>query len=735
MVSTPGLTRSVSLPSQSSLGNETPRGKLTRSASLLEATTPILGAVEPQSPDGITSVPTILGTGGTESRQSKKSSKKSNRVSNDKKAKVHLASIAGAVTLGAVLAPFTGGLSLLPTVFVIMYGNASAITMYGGSEFVVGDKEKKKSESESPKHEDKPVLPPKHLFNAPAPTEPTHESEDVTDVTDVGGRGNTFNHCFNTNNYNSWYIFLDDQGGGLANSETEDMVNTPAESRADEGTQTTNVSLIDRASNSFTDINQVKVDKTLPHVSEKRLEDLRLKHQNSSDPNLAGLSHFLREGGGTADVQMVDIVGRDGVTAYALISTERQAAKGVTDTVATGVPTETQAAKVYTGKKWKVPIPVSVSLTNGAQAGSNYSPGPRYNLDSTHKRKVSNTEQAIGNQVETDTVVTGVPTETQAIKVYTGKKWKVPIPASVSLTNGAQTGSNYSPGPRYNLDSTHKRKGSNTEQAIGSQIDTDTVATVAPTETQAAKIQTDIKRGGPIPAPVSLTNGAQMGSNYSQGLRYNIGSMTTHMGGQTNVGNRGATRQVQTGEQRKVTPDNTTKNDITSDSGLAEGKNKVDLDKIGSRFIGKNGGHIQYKVPKFLDRPEAGTFMGSWRPIPEWLRGETDSFEFKEWRKNDLNAYLQSLNTKVLLSQGAVSMRGQNYLVGPMNNVRERVKERLQIIPKHRLPNYKEMAGLDFKTNSHLNKLARDNGSLIMYVPPVKIDNLVSLSFSSSSSQ
>ncbi|WP_229380980.1 hypothetical protein [Shewanella psychropiezotolerans] len=187
MVSTPGLTRSVSLPSQSSLGNETPRGKLTRSASLLEATTPILGAVEPQSPDGITSVPTILGTGGTESRQSKKSSKKSNRVSNDKKAKVHLASIAGAVTLGAVLAPFTGGLSLLPTVFVIMYGNASAITMYGGSEFVVGDKEKKKSESESPKHEDKPVLPPKHLFNAPAPTEPTHESEDVTDVTDVGG--------------------------------------------------------------------------------------------------------------------------------------------------------------------------------------------------------------------------------------------------------------------------------------------------------------------------------------------------------------------------------------------------------------------------------------------------------------------------------------------------------------------------------------------------------------------
>lgn len=37
-----------------------------------------------------------------------------------------------------MLAPFTGGLSLLPTAFVVLFGNASALAMYGGSEFFLG---------------------------------------------------------------------------------------------------------------------------------------------------------------------------------------------------------------------------------------------------------------------------------------------------------------------------------------------------------------------------------------------------------------------------------------------------------------------------------------------------------------------------------------------------------------------------------------------------------------------
>ncbi|MCL1736179.1 hypothetical protein L3X08_03870 [Vibrio parahaemolyticus] len=75
-----------------------------------------------------------------QAEKKKKVHKKSNKYSNHTKAKGHLAAIAGATTLGAVLAPFTGGLSLLPTAFVVLFGNASALAMYGGSEFVLGQK-------------------------------------------------------------------------------------------------------------------------------------------------------------------------------------------------------------------------------------------------------------------------------------------------------------------------------------------------------------------------------------------------------------------------------------------------------------------------------------------------------------------------------------------------------------------------------------------------------------------
>ncbi|KZW32857.1 hypothetical protein APF63_11550 [Vibrio parahaemolyticus] len=75
-----------------------------------------------------------------QAEKKKKIHKKSNKYSNHTKAKGHLAAIAGATTLGAVLAPFTGGLSLLPTAFVVLFGNASALAMYGGSEFVLGQK-------------------------------------------------------------------------------------------------------------------------------------------------------------------------------------------------------------------------------------------------------------------------------------------------------------------------------------------------------------------------------------------------------------------------------------------------------------------------------------------------------------------------------------------------------------------------------------------------------------------
>ncbi|GHW91321.1 lipoprotein VsaC [Vibrio cholerae] len=147
-----------------------------------------------------------------QAEKKKKVHKKSNKYSNHTKAKGHLAAIAGATTLGAVLAPFTGGLSLLPTAFVVLFGNATALAMYGGSEFVLGQQgannqlEDKKEPEENKQPEDLVPLPPR-----PMPTYEFHGFDEIDgrripDDNEPGekgadGKGNTFNYSpvFNFN--------------------------------------------------------------------------------------------------------------------------------------------------------------------------------------------------------------------------------------------------------------------------------------------------------------------------------------------------------------------------------------------------------------------------------------------------------------------------------------------------------------------------------------------------------
>ncbi len=147
-----------------------------------------------------------------QAEKKKKVHKKSNKYSNHTKAKGHLAAIAGATTLGAVLAPFTGGLSLLPTAFVVLFGNATALAMYGGSEFVLGQQgannqlEDKKEPEENKQPEDLVPLPPR-----PIPTYEFHGFDEIDgrripDDNEPGekgadGKGNTFNYSpvFNFN--------------------------------------------------------------------------------------------------------------------------------------------------------------------------------------------------------------------------------------------------------------------------------------------------------------------------------------------------------------------------------------------------------------------------------------------------------------------------------------------------------------------------------------------------------
>ncbi|MDF2185989.1 hypothetical protein O1O06_14700 [Grimontia hollisae] len=148
-----------------------------------------------------------------QAEKKKKVNKKSNKYSNNTKAKGHLAAIAGATTLGAVLAPFTGGLSLLPTAFVVLFGNATALAMYGGSEFVVGQQgpkdqieDKKEPEEDKQPQDLVPVEDPRpnrNLFGLDEVDAPHRRPEDNgPGENEPGARGNysyTYAPVFNIN--------------------------------------------------------------------------------------------------------------------------------------------------------------------------------------------------------------------------------------------------------------------------------------------------------------------------------------------------------------------------------------------------------------------------------------------------------------------------------------------------------------------------------------------------------
>ncbi|WP_238534960.1 hypothetical protein [Shewanella baltica] len=1184
-------------------------------------------------------------------------------MSTDKKAKFHLAAIAGAVTIGTVLAPFTLGFSLLPTVFVVMYGNASAIAMYGGSQFVAGDKEKKKAPLEPPKIDPPKDSSPKRPFHLPPLAElpePKHK-EDVTDKD--AGRGDTFNNCFNNVNnfHNSWYVFINSRKDPDINLVSEDQVKTPNESSVNNiGTQTTDATSIGRVTLPFADAAEVIVVETPVKERQERLKTLISQCQEQADPQLVNLFNLLLSGD-DACAQMVEITGKDGATAYAVIPNgeslvidehdrttgsdvptplagrttktatpvatqtddtparergngsplmtddgtqtdvptavgqtptnagttarppvaakttntpvtsqtdgmstedtpatvvpEANAAQGYTgrkwdvsssnpvnlsqgaqtgsnytqgprrnlettpgaapslatghprgpaagngsgttpsmtdDGIKTDVPTAVaqtptnagtparppvvakttntpttsqtdgvstedtpatvvpaaNAAQGYTGRKWDVSNSTPVNLSQGAQTGSNYTQGPRRNLDATpgavpssatgHPRGQADgsgtTPPVMGNgspsmtddgtQTDVPTVVAGTPTtagtaarppvvakttntpttsqtdgvstedtpatvvpEANAAQGYTGRKWEVSSSTPVNLSQGAQTGSNYTQGPRRNLDATPGAvpssatanprgpaagNGSGTTPPVmgngspsmtddGTQTDVPTVVAgtptnagtparppvVAKTTNTPATSQTDGVSTEDTPAtvvpeanaaqgytgrkwevsnstPVNLSQGAQTGSNYTQGPRRNLdatpgaapssatanprgpaagnGSGTTppvmgngspsmtddgiktdvptavaqtpttagtaarppvvakttntpttsqtdgvstedtpatvvpeanaaqgytgrkwdvsnstpvnlsqgaqtgsnytqgprrnldatpgavpssatghprgpaasnqtgsnytqgprrnlettpgaapssaagHSSGQADGNGRGKIPPVMGNSSSSVVegellagmaatsvntltnvPTETTDSDITAESQKSAVKPLVDLGKIESRIVGRAGGHIQHRVPKFLDRPEAGTLMGSWRPIPESLRGKKDSAEFEEWRKQDLGQYVKSLNSKVLLTQGATSMRGQNHFAGKLNNLKDRAEIKSLLNPVNRMSksDYQQISGLDLVSTGRSNLLGSASGKLIV-TPPLVRSNLV----------
>ncbi|EHQ13108.1 hypothetical protein Sbal183_0166 [Shewanella baltica OS183] len=477
MALNPELTRSTSMPELPRLDRESLPRNLARSTSLLDVRAPILRSAEPQSPESVSTASSILETEEPHSKvkpkKIKENTKKSNRVSTDKKAKFHLAAIAGAVTIGTVLAPFTLGFSLLPTVFVVMYGNASAIAMYGGSQFVAGDKEKKKAPLEPPKIDPPKDSSPKRPFHLPPLAElpePKHK-EDVTDKD--AGRGDTFNNCFNNVNnfHNSWYVFINSRKDPDINLVSEDQVKTPNESSVNNiGTQTTVATSIGRVTLPFADAAEVIVVETPVKERQERLKTLISQCQEQADPQLVNLFNLLLSGD-DACAQMVEITGKDGATAYAVIPNGESLVidehdrttgsdvptllAGRTTKTATPVATQTDdtparergngsPSMTDDGTQTDVPTAVAQTPTNAGTTAR-----PPVAAKTTNTPVTSHTDG-----VSTEDIPATVVPEANAVQGYTGRKWDVSSSNPVNLSQGAQTGSNYTQGPRRNLETT-----------------------------------------------------------------------------------------------------------------------------------------------------------------------------------------------------------------------------------------------------------------------------------------
>ncbi|MBW3529128.1 hypothetical protein KO533_21535, partial [Shewanella sp. NKUCC05_KAH] len=417
-----------------------------------------------------------------------------------------------------------------------------------------------------------------------------------------------------------------------------------------------------------------------------------------------------------------------------------------------GVPTEdipaievpeANAAQGYTGRKWEVSSPTPVSLSQGAQTGSNYTQGPRRNLGTTLGAEP---DSAAGNGNGTTPAVTGNGSPSVANVTDDGTQTDVPTAVADTPTNGSTPAR-----PPVAAKTTNTRQTTTpaVSQTDGVPTD-DTPATEVP-EANAAQGYTGRKWEVSSSTSVNLSHGAQTGSNYTQGPRRNLGTApdaapstaTGHPRGPA-AGNGSGTTSAATGNGspsmtdgevgvvatlvNTLTPVSTETAGpvITAESQKSTAKPQLDLGKIESRIVGRAGGHIQHRVPKFLDRPEAGTLMGSWRPIPESLRGKKDSAEFEEWRKQDLGQYLKSLNSKVLLTQGATSMRGQNHFAGKLNNLRDRAEIKSQLNPVNRMnkSDYQQISGLDLVSTGRSYLLGTASGKLIVTSPVIR-SNLV----------
>ncbi|MDE1326689.1 hypothetical protein L9W97_16255 [Vibrio aestuarianus] len=238
----------------------------------------------------------------------------SNKFSNRDKAEWHVASMLAATTLGAVLAPFTGGLSLLPTVFVVLFGNASALATYGGSEFSIGttepnkeDKENK-DKSEQPAAQPEPSPSPSSSYIPPSTAEEEPDDNDHSDpIRDRSVPGHPEPVC----------IFIDNSVVNIDNSTT--INNNGFSSGASHATgEGGRISVHTQTSDElFPELNQVGVEVTTQTLTSEQLRELITPSTHNSEIVDRLLDNHAVNGGTVITAQVSDPT--SGIT-YAVIS-------------------------------------------------------------------------------------------------------------------------------------------------------------------------------------------------------------------------------------------------------------------------------------------------------------------------------------------------------------------------------------------------------------------------------
>ncbi|ELG4087497.1 hypothetical protein RN206_004588, partial [Vibrio parahaemolyticus] len=305
--------------------------------------------------------------------KNKKVNCKSNKYNNKTKAKTHLAAIAGATTLGAVLAPFTGGLSLLPTAFVVLFGNASALAMYGGSEFFLGQNAINKEEVPKDKLKEKET-PETALKRTPErPIFPRY-LERRTHFDEVDGLKRNGPDSFNvTNNYysptfniNVGDYFFNNQTNNRDESKAEDKPFAESAAQSDVSSQTT--TLFDEAIQNMGQLQVVDVSEISPDTLFSEVTDhaTNIGTEDTVD-NLLGALESCHLQSGQAKLVKVTLEG--GLQAYL---------GGISDDTADALPpVVTENVTSSPVKKWpEVKIPARIITTSG-NASVDGNPGYR----------------------------------------------------------------------------------------------------------------------------------------------------------------------------------------------------------------------------------------------------------------------------------------------------------------------------------------------------------------------